>query len=483
MAGLGSGRRTRQEARDPREPDARRTAGPAAAPGGARLPRFVVAVAVVAAIGGALFGYDTGVISGALPYLAGYFSLGSLGEGVVTSSLLIGAAFGSLAGGRIADGLGRRRALLCASVVFVAASLAVAFAPTAAFLVVARAVLGLAVGSASVITPLYLSEVAPPHVRGRLVSLNSLMIVSGQLLAYLVNAVLAHWAAWRWMLAFAAVPALALLAGMVFLPDTPRWYVGRGRVEDASRVLRRSLPEGGVEEELARIEEARAHERSARTGVRHLLRTPWLRRLLLIGVGLSVVQQVTGVNAVVYFAPTILRTTGLAVDTAITASIAVGVVSVLATVVGMTLVDRVGRRPLTLGGLTGMTVSLVLLGAAFLLPPSTGVSFLVLALMVCYMGCMQATLNISVWLLLAEMFPLRVRGPAMGAAVFVMWLCNFAVALLFPVVQEAVGASVTFWLFAVACVLSFVFCHRYAPETKGVPLEELEHRLRAGAGG
>ncbi|MGW5115110.1 sugar porter family MFS transporter [Streptomyces noursei] len=445
--------------------------------------RFIVAIAAIAALGGALFGYDTGVVSGALPFMEEHFGLSSLGEGVITSALLIGAAFGSLAGGRMADTLGRRNSLLWAGAVFTGGAVAVALAPTVPFMTLARFVLGLAVGSASVITPLYLSEIAPPHVRGRLVSFNSLMIVSGQLLAYLVNAVLAHWEAWRWMLGLAALPAVALLLGVLFLPDTPRWYVSRGRRDEAGAVLRRTLAADDVPAELTRIERAHHLEADARRGGWRELQRPWVRRLLLIGIGLAVVQQITGVNAVIYFAPKILATTGLGTNTAITATLAIGAVSVIATAIGMSLIDRVGRRPMLLWGLSGMTVSLALLGAAFHLPHSTAVSSLVLGLMVLYMGFMQATLNTGVWLLLAEMFPLKVRGLAMGAAVFVMWLVNFGIALAFPLLLDAVGSAVTFWLFSAMCVVSLVFCKRYAPETKGLALEDLEQELRKTANG
>lgn len=446
--------------------------------------RFIIGIAAIAALGGALFGYDTGVVSGALPFMETHFGLTSLGEGIITSALLIGAAFGSLAGGRMSDKLGRRAALLWAGAVFIGGAVAVALAPTVAFMVVARFALGLAVGSASVITPLYLSEIAPPHIRGRLVSFNSLMIVSGQLLAYLINAVLARWEAWRWMLGLAALPAVALFIGLFFLPDTPRWYISQGRTEQAAKVLRRTLPAEEADGELARIGQARALEADARRGAWQELRTPWVRRILLIGVGLAIVQQITGVNAVIYFAPKILASTGLGTNAAITATIAVGAVSVIATAIGMSLIDKVGRRLMLLTGLSGMTVSLVLLGASFHLPKSTGASYLVLGLMVLYMGFMQATLNTGVWLLLAEMFPLTVRGLAMGAAVFVMWLANFTVALVFPVLLDAAGASTTFWLFGLMCVLSLLFCKRYAPETKGMALEDLEHELRrTGRGG
>ncbi|MEU9116113.1 sugar porter family MFS transporter [Streptomyces sp. NPDC048483] len=457
------------------------SAGPRESGPAGNAKRFIVGIAAIAALGGALFGYDTGVVSGALPFMERHFGLGSLGEGIITSALLIGAAFGSLAGGRMSDALGRRNSLLWAGAVFIGGALAVALAPTVPFMAVARFVLGLAVGSASVITPLYLSEIAPPHIRGRLVSFNSLMIVSGQLLAYLINAVLAHWEAWRWMLGLAALPAVALFAGLFFLPDTPRWYISKGRHDEAAGVLRRTLPADDIATELARIDHARSVEADARRGAWQELRTPWVRRLLMVGIGLAIVQQITGVNAVIYFAPKILATTGLGTNAAITATIAVGAVSVLATAVGMSLIDRVGRRPMLITGLAGMALALALLGAAFRLPHSPAVSCLVLGLMVLYMAFMQATLNTGVWLLLAEMFPLAVRGLAMGTAVFVMWLVNFSVALAFPLLLDAVGAGTTFWLFGVMCVLSLLFCKRYAPETKGLALEDLEDELRKAA--
>ncbi|MEV7378485.1 sugar porter family MFS transporter [Streptomyces lydicus] len=458
------------------------SAGPRVSPRARDAKRFIVGIAAIAALGGALFGYDTGVISGALPFMEDHFGLTSLGEGVITSALLIGAAFGSLIGGRMSDALGRRNSLLWAGAVFIGGAMAVAVSPGVPVMTAARFVLGLAVGSASVITPLYLSEIAPPHIRGRLVSFNSLMIVSGQLLAYLINAVLARWEAWRWMLGLAALPAVALFVGLFFLPDTPRWYISKGRRDEAARVLGRTLPAEDVPAELARIDQARELEAGARRGGWQQLRTPWVRRLLLIGIGLAAVQQITGVNAVVYFAPKILASTGLGTGAAITATIAVGAVSVLATAIGMALIDRVGRRPLLITGLAGMTVALALLGASFHLPHSAAVSALVLGLMVLYMAFMQATLNTGVWLLLAEMFPLKVRGLAMGAAVFVMWVVNFAVALVFPVLLDAIGAGATFWFFGAMCVLSLIFCKRYAPETKGLALEDLEHELRKAAG-
>ncbi|MEU6062909.1 sugar porter family MFS transporter, partial [Streptomyces sp. NPDC047097] len=279
----------------------------------------------------------------------------------------------------------------------------------------------------------------------------------------------------------APLPAAALYVGLFFLPDTPRWYISKGRTEDAARVLGRTLPAEDVAGELARIDHARSLEADARRGAWQRLRTPWVRRLLLVGIGLAIVQQITGVNAVIYFAPKILTSTGLGTNASITATIAVGAISVIATAIGMSLIDRVGRRPMLITGLAGMTVSLALLGASFRLPHSTAVSCLVLGLMVLYMAFMQATLNTGVWLLLAEMFPLKVRGLAMGAAVFVMWLVNFAIALVFPVLLDVAGASVTFWLFGVMCVLSLLFCKRYAPETKGLALEDLEDELRKAA--
>ena len=443
-----------------------------------RARRFVRLVAVISAIGGALFGYDTGVISGALLFVTKQFALTPFLEGLVTSALLIGAAFGAVAGGRVADRYGRRRTLVVAATVFVLATLGCALAGSITVLVGSRLVLGLAVGAASVIVPVYISEMAPADVRGRLVTVNQLMIVTGQLLAYVVNAALAPAGAWRWMLGLAVVPAVLLGLGMLFLPDTPRWYVSRQRLAEARAVLERSRHGTDTEAELEGIDRVHRQETEHRGGWRDL-REPWLRRIFAIGVGLAVIQQITGVNTIIYFAPTLLNQTGLGEVASIVATIAIGVISVLASLAGLLLMDRAGRRPLLLSGQVGVTACLVLLGLVYLLPGATWVSYLTLAIMVVYMAFQQSSVSTVTWLMLSEMFPLRIRGFAVGATVFVLWLTNFVVALVFPPMVAAFGASLTFWTFALLGVVALLFSTRMVPETKARSLEELEADMHA----
>ncbi len=439
--------------------------------------RFILLVAVISALGGALFGYDTGVISGALLFMTPHFGLTPFLEGLVTSSLLLGAAAGALLGGRIADRAGRRPMLIGAAVVFVVGTLGSALTPDIPILVISRVVLGLAVGAASVVVPLYISEMAPAQVRGRLVTFNELMIVTGQLVAYIVNALLAEAGAWRWMIGLATIPAVLLGVGMLFLPDSPRWYAGKRRFDEARGVLHRARSHDEAEQELAQITAVNDHEPGT-SGWREL-RSRWLRRVFFIGIGLAVVQQITGVNTIIYFAPTLLTRTGLGEVASIVATISIGAISVLAAFVGLLLMDRVGRRPLLITGQAGVTVCLVLLGLAFLLPGGASwVSYLTLGLMVIYMAFQQSSVSTVTWLMITELFPLKIRGFAMGVAILVLWLTNFLVALVFPPMVAAIGGSATFWVFAAMGIGSLMFSVRFVPETKGRSLEELETDMR-----
>jgi major inositol transporter-like SP family MFS transporter len=325
-------------------------------------------ITVIATFGGLLFGYDTGVISGALPFMAlsteeGGLGLTPLTEGIVASSLVAGAAFGALYGGRLSDRYGRKRAILGLAVLFFIGALGTALAPDLVVMVLFRVLLGLAVGGASATVPVFIAELAPAAHRGRLVTQNELMIVTGQLLAYTSNAVIAETmgegGVWRWMLALATIPAVLLWIGMLFVPESPRWLASRGRFDDAARTLGLIRDPQVVDAEFAEIKRrvmADAHE--PRASWRDL-RTPWVRRLVIFGFALAVLTQLTGVNSIMYFAPTILLDTGLGTQAALTATIANGVVAVLAVSTGMWLLGRFGRRPmlLTMSKGTPMTTS------------------------------------------------------------------------------------------------------------------------------
>jgi MFS transporter, SP family, major inositol transporter len=447
--------------------------------------RFLIRITIISTLGGLLFGYDTGVISGALLYMRDDLELTSFWEGFVVSSLLFGAALGALMGGRIADSLGRKRSLMVCAVLFLFGALGTAVAPSLVPMVLARIILGLAVGAASATVPLFLAEMAPAHRRGRIVTINELMIVTGQMLAFIVNAGLDRWydgpSVWRWMLAIAALPAIALFAGMLTLPDSPRWYALKGRLADARRVLELTRPPQEAAAEYDLVVEHAERDRSEDKGaaIRDLRAYLWMRRILFVGIGLAIVQQATGINTAIYYAPTILESTGLGTSASLVATISIGVISVTMTLVGIWLLGFMNRRPLMITGFAGVAGSQAALALCFALPESTLRSYLVLAFMVSFVGFVQCFIGIGVWLLLSEIFPMAIRGFAMGIAVFVLWTVNGTISLVFPPTVEALGATATFGLFVLINIASIAFVALFVPETRGRTLEELEDDFRA----
>lgn len=385
-----------------------------------RSRRYVRTVSLVAAFGGLLFGYDTGVMSGALLFVGPEFNMTATQEGWVTSMLLVGAAVGALAGGRIADRLGRRLTLIISGIVFVVGSLWCAFAGSIASLGAARTFLGVAVGAVSIVVPMYISEKSPSRVRGKMVSLNTLMIVVGQLLAYLVNSALAPTGSWEAMLGMAAIPGAILAIGMYFLPDTPVWLAREGRMEEARETAARagmSLQELSIATEEATAERAPANDEWQVFKAHR-----WIRITVLIAAVIGIIQQVTGVNAIVYFAPTLMNQVGLSVENSIYTSIVIGVVSVLACWVGLQIIDKVGRRRLLLVGLAGNIVFLVVL--AFTYREASGnptLALVSLAVMALFIASQQAAVSPTTWLLISEIVPVRVRGLGMGLAGLALW--------------------------------------------------------------
>jgi major inositol transporter-like SP family MFS transporter len=451
---------------------------------------FFALLTVIATLGGLLFGYDTGVISGALLYLhQSTLHLTAAEQGTVVSVLLFpGAALGALGGGPVADRLGRRAALFVCAVLFLVGAAGSALAPTFAFMVVARVLLGLGVGAASVICPVYLAEMAPAGRRGRMVTINELMIVSGQLLAFVINAILSATIhsdeVWRVMLGVAAVPAVALLIGLFLLPESPRWHAVRGDVDKARAVLALGRPASEVEAELEEISyTAQIASREKGHTIRDLIDNPWMRRLLFIGMGLAAVQQATGINTVNYYAPTILESAGLGTNAALVDTIAVGVTSVTMTLLGIWLLGFVGRKKMMVIGFTGVASSQAVLALAFLLPESGFRVVLILGAMLLFVAFVQCFIGTGVWLLLSEIFPLAIRGFAMGVSVFVLWLVNALISFLFPIVNGALGSTGTFAIFVVINLVSIVFVARAVPETNKRSLESLEAEFRGVATG
>lgn len=446
-------------------------------------------ITVVATFGGLLFGYDTGVINGALDPMVADLGLTPATEGLVTSSLLVGAALGALVCGRLADRLGRRRTLVVLAVVFFLGALGSVVAPSFEVMVPMRLVLGAAVGGASVTVPVYLAELAPTERRGAITGRNEIAIVVGQLAAFVVNAVIGtvwsdHPGVWRYMLAVQAVPAVALFAGMLRMPESPRWLLGRGREDEALAVLRQVRDPQRAAAELLEVRALVAQERAEAAvgggGGWAELRLPWVRRLVLIGVGVAVVNQLGGINAVMYYGTQLLRQTGFSGDVALVANVLNGVFSVLGMLVGLRVINRVTRRALLLTGLTGIIASHLMIAlCSAALPEGTARSVAVTLFLVLFVGFNQASVGLVCWVVLAELFPLRVRGLAIGLCVFWNWTANAVISGFFPSVVAGIGVNGTFLAFAGLNVLSWLFVRYVLPETRDRSLEQLEEDFRA----
>lgn len=451
--------------------------------------RNINGVVFVATMGALAFGFDTGVIAGAIPFLQlpfdqGGLSLGPNEVGLVTSSLLLGAAFGGIGSGHLSDQKGRKRTLLVLAILFIVGALGTSVAPNIAVMVIFRILLGLAVGGASATVPVFIGELAPTHLRGKLVARNELTIVTGQLLAYITNASLAtllpdNHHVWRFMLLICTVPALLLFFGTFYLTESPRWLIAHGRLEEARQALWQLRDEENVDGELQEIKD---HvEQTAKieaTSLREEMKTPWIRRIVLIGVGLAFLSQMTGVNSVMYYAPSILIDTGLGTNASLVATIGNGIVAVTSVAFGsMVLLPKFRRRPMLLTGQIGVTCALALMGAAFVFLPETNFrSYLVLAFMMLFLFFMQGFVAVIFWLMLSEIFPLRIRGKAMGVAVFANWTANFIVAMVFPPLQASLGGGL-FFIFALINLGTIFFYLKFIPETRGRSLEELETRF------
>jgi sugar porter (SP) family MFS transporter len=441
---------------------------------------FVVAAAAVAALGGFLFGFDTGIISGALLFIKQEFGLSAGLQQLVVGSLLVAAVVGALLGGPISDAWGRKRTLILAALVFGVGALVASYSPNLAVLVVARVLLGLAIGIASMIVPVYIAEIAPPRVRGALVSLQQFMITVGIMVSYLVSYAFSGSGAWRWMLGVGMIPAAILFVGMLPLPESPRWLLAKDRRQDALGVLHRIRhEEHNPEAELAEIEAV--HKMQAGVSYRDLFR-PSVRPALIVGVGIAFINQMVGVNAVIYYAPTILKDAGFSSSAAILATTGVGILNMLVTLCALLLIDRVGRRPLLLVGISGVLLALIVLGAAYLLPGgSSGAGVLLVAGLLVYIASFAASLGIAIWLLNSEVYPLEVRGKGAAAGAFTHWALDFVIASTVLTLIAAITPTGMFWFYGFFAILGIIFVLRRVPETKGKTLEEVSDELASRA--
>jgi sugar porter (SP) family MFS transporter len=430
---------------------------------------YALVIAIAAALGGLLFGYDTSVISGAILFVRQQFRLTPVETEVAVSIVLAGAAIGAGFAGSFGDRYGRKPVLIVNAVLFGVFAVLTGMANGLLLFLSARFVIGVAVGVASMLTPLYIAELAPPRIRGALVTLNQLAIVTGIVVAYYVDFLFSGSANWRAMFISAAVPSAILMIALIFLPESPRWLVIHEQSDAAFQILDR----------IESTEEARCHLEALKVvaeGDKLRFRDLFggrFRKPLMVGVGLAIFQQITGVNAIIYYTPTILQMAGFkSAQSAILATVLVGGVNLVVTMAALLLLDRVGRRPLLLFGIGGMLVSLTCLGYLFGTAHVSRVA--ILSDVMVYLACFAIGLGPVFWLLISEIYPTTIRGQAMSVASVTIWIFDLVVSITFLSLIGAVGAKFSFWIYAATCMAAFVFAFCLVPETKGRTLEEIE---------
>ena len=443
---------------------------------------YLTLTVLVATLGGLLFGYDTAVISGAIGFLQQHFELSAAMKGWAASSALAGCVAGVAIAGELNDRLGRRTTLMAAAVLFLVSAIGSAIPDNLTELIVYRIIGGLGVGAASMTSPMYIAEISPARIRGRMVSLNQFAIIFGMLVVYFVNYFIARggdaaWnvsTGWRWMFASEAVPALLLLVLLFFVPESPRWLTGQGKAGKARNILARVDGAAHADREMEEIEAALTQESGSLTQ----LFTRRMRVVLVIGVSLAVLQQVTGINVFLYYAPEIFKSVaGSNVDIALLQTIVVGVVNLLFTVIAIWTVDRVGRKPLMVTGAAGMGLALTAIGLAATFEM---VGAWLLIFMLGYIACFALSVGPVTWVILSEIFPTKIRGRAMAIAALCLWVANFIVSQTFPMMDEhpwlvkTFNHGFPFFLYAVFCVVLLLVMIRLVPETRGKTLEEIE---------
>ncbi len=469
---------------------------------------YVILIATIAAFGGLLFGFDTGVISGALllikkdPALVlnGMEQLSERTQEWIVSITVLGAAAGAIGSGKITDILGRKKVLIITAFIFAVGSIGLAAANTVTLLIVWRLVVGLAIGVASYTVPLYISELSPTHVRGALVSINQLAITVGIFASYLVDLGFAtHHEGWRWMFLVGLVPSLILGIGMFFLPDSPRWLMTY-RGEDKARKVLDKVGESNKEEVIEKIKSNINAE--SKQGSINIFKTKWVLPALIIGIGIMLFQQFIGINTMIYYSPTIFEMAGFganstnAVYDAILASLPIGAVNVLFTIISIYLIDRWGRKPLLYLGLVGMIIAMIALGISFTFHDAIGTAlkWVSFVSMIIYIPFFAISLGPIAWLLISEVFPTKIRGVGMSIATMVNWLSNFLIANTFLSLGRIttgemphpsgtgtlVNPGGAFFIYAAIGILGVIFVYSYIPETKGHSLEEIEEHFYKG---
>jgi len=442
---------------------------------------FVIRVCLVAALGGLLFGYDTAVISGAIGFLRTKFDLDATQMGWAASSALVGCILGCIFAGVLSDWMGRKKTLILAAILFTISAVGSAVPRSFTEFIIFRMIGGIGVGSASMLSPLYIAEISPATIRGKMVSYNQFAIVFGMLVVYFVNYFIVAqgneiWnvqSGWRWMFGSEALPAIIFLGFLLFVPESPRWLIKKKRTSEALFILSRVTNEEHAKNELTEIEDAIAHEDAS---IKQLL-LPGMKIVLIIGIVLAVLQQVTGINVFLYYAPEIFKKLGTGTNTALFQTIIVGSVNLTFTVVAIKTVDRLGRKPLMMIGSFGMGICLMGLGlAAYFQQTAMWILIFVLG----YIACFALSVGPVVWVILSEIFPTRIRGRAMSIATICLWAANWIVSQTFPMLDENEWLvenfhhGFSFWLYGSLCFVLILFVWKVVPETKGKSLEEIE---------
>ena len=424
---------------------------------------------IIAALGGLLFGFDTGVISGAIPFIRVEFELTAYQEGFAVSNLMIACTFGALIAGLIADWAGRKKVLILCSLLFLISAVFSAFPRTFMELVIARFIGGLGVGMASVVSPMYITEISPAKIRGRLVALNQLAIVVGILCSYLSNWLLLDTGInnWRFMLATESIPSLCFLFGLIFVPESPRWLMKNGNESGALSILNIVSGENSAMRELEEIKESLLQKK---TSIKELLH-PSLRKVLIVGVLFSLFAHLTGIDTFIYYGPIIFLESGFQTDDAFLASVIIGITNLVFTIIGMFMVDKFVRRILLLVGMAVMGVSMALVG--FCMESSIISAKWTLLWIMVYIASFAMSIGVVIWVYLSEIYPTKVRGQALSVATMVLWMGNVILTQLFPVMMEIFSGG-TFYIFSFICLISFIFFIKMIKETKGLSLEQIE---------
>jgi sugar porter (SP) family MFS transporter len=440
---------------------------------------FIWKVSFIAGLGGILYGFDIGIIAAALIFVRTTFGLTTKMQEVVVSVVLVGAMLGAFIGGTIADRIGRRSTLIWGGIIFIVGSLLAPISPNVETLLVARVLLGLAIGFTSVTAPVYVSELAPPQSRGMLIGLYQFALTIGIALADLIGYWLAGQQAWRLMFGLGAIPAIVFLVMVLTVPESPRWLFAQGRTEEAEKVLKTYTDEAGARlltEDIHTSLQAKTERRWS------ALWSPAVRGALFIAVGFTVLQQVTGINTIIYYGPQIFALAGISSNkNAIFATLLVAIVNVLATIIALALVDRVGRKPLLYAGVGGMTISLFVLSYSFHNQAALGSSLGIVATacLMAYITCFAFSMGPIGWILVSEVFPLQIRGRGVAAATLGSGVSNFFVSITFLSLIKAAGNTLTFAIYGLFCILTLFFVRFVIPETKGRELESISARPAA----